>query len=562
MRLVILLVACVCAPAYAQTEGLQIPEDDVHRFLDRQRVLGTLSHGDLGAKPLSSYAAQALLDSLALRDSLLSPLDKRRLSELRGDTLGGLFGSWVANRTRLYEDSRAFASVSGTVGNSEYAFEAAPLFFVDGGPVVQTESIETPPETWRFSRGARAAGRVGRFFFDTRVLENQARIPLGAIQREGVTAPRIGFARYPAGAEPYYDYFIASGTAGYRGDVLEARLGRDRNTWGYGRSSVLLDDYASAFDQLQLRWSVWRLSFQNLYARPVDPRDSGRESGPLLPQRYLAMHRLAIDLGAGVEAEIFETIVFASDTSASGQRDGFELAYLNPFQFYRATERELGSPDNALLGVGLAWQALPGLRVYGQGILDELTVSRIRDNYWGNKWAFIAGAEISDPWIPGLGRIRQLDLQAEYARLRPYIYSHFTVESSFVHYGDGLGHPAGPNASDVSASLRYRPTAHTEAAVDLSYTVRGRNTDEINFGADPYRTYLDRNSDDDVPTLQGVRQREWLVEGRAGVRLLPDLTAGAALRFRSVDDAENGQVRYVAPVIYARWGLPFASDRY
>ena len=560
MRLALVLFVCACAPALAQSNGLQTPEDDVHQFLDRQRVLGTLPGADLGAKPLSSYAAQALLDSLSLRDSLLTPLDRQRLSELNGDAVGGMFGPWLAQRSRLYEDARAFASVTGEVGESDYSLEVAPLIYVDGGPVLQTDGIETPPESWRFSRGARAAGHVGRFFFDTKVLENQARIPLGAVQRDGVTAPRLGFVRYPAGAEPYYDYFVASGVAGYRGDVLEARLGRDRNHWGYARTSVVLDDYAPAYDQLQLRWTVWRLSFQNLYARMVDPRDQSGDA--LLPQRYVAMHRLAMDLGAGVEAEIFETIVFASDTSSNGRREGFELAYLNPFQFYRATERELGSPDNALLGAGLAWQALPGLRLYGQGILDELTVSRIRDDYWGNKWAFIVGAEVSDPWIPGLGRIRQFDVQAEYARLRPYLYSHFAVESSFVHHGDGLGHPAGPNASDASASVRYRPTRHLEAALDLAYTLRGRNTDEINYGADPYRTYLDRNSNDDVPTLQGIRQREWLVEARAGVRLLPDLTAGAALRFRSIDDALDGKTRYVAPLLYARWGLPFASDRY
>ena len=561
-RLAAVLLAALAAPtALAQADGLQLPEDDVHQFLDRQRVLGHLPDGDLGAKPLSVYAAQALLDSLALADSLLAPVDRRRLAELRGESVGGVFGPAIAGRTPLYDDGQAFARVTGKVGGSEYGLEVAPLGYVDGGLVEQTESVASDAETWRFSRGVRAAGHVGRFFFDMKALENQARVPLGRVQRDEITAPRLGFVRYPAGREPYYDYFVASGVAGYRGDVLEARLGRDRNAWGYGRASLALDDYATAYDQLQLRWAVWRLSFQTLYARMVDPRPERGSGDRLLPQRYVALHRLAADLGP-VEAEVFETIVFASDTSASGRRDGFELAYLNPFQFYRATERELGSPDNALLGAGIAWRALPGLRLYGQGILDELTVSRLRDDYWGNKWAFIAGAEVSDPGVPGLGRIRGLDLQAEYARLRPYLYSHFALESSFVHYGDGLGHPAGPNASDTSARVRYRPTAHVEAALDLSYTVRGRNTDSLNYGSDPTRTYLDRTSNDDVPTLQGVRQREWLVEGRAGVRLLPDLTAGAAVRFRSVDDALDGRTRYVAPLLYARWGLPFASDRY
>ena len=561
LALVTLLSAGPLSDARAQSEGLLQPEDDVHRFLDRQRVLGHLPGADLGAKPLSVARADALLDSVATRDSLLAPIDRRRLAELRGDRVGGLLGPALARRTALYRDPRAFASVTGVAGRTPYGFEAAPIAFLDGGPARQTEGPDALSSTYRLTRGARVAGHVGRVFFDARATENQTQIPLGAVQRAEVTGPRLGFAVYPDETLPGYDYTVSSGVVGYRGDVFEARFGRDRNAWGFGRESVVLSDFATVYDQLQLRWDVWRLGFQSLYARFNDPRTPGQSDG-LLPQRYAALHRLAVDLGRGVELEAFETIVFATDTTDQGRRGGFELAYLSPVQFFRATERDLGSPDNAMLGVGAAWRAAPGLRLYGQGLLDELTASRFFDDYWGNKWAFIAGAEVSDPGLPGVGRLRGLDLQLEYARLRPYLYSHRETATGFVHYGDALGHPAGPNASDLSLSARYRPAAHLELALDAAYTVRGRNTDSLNYGSDPERSFRDRVSNDDVPTLQGVRQTEWIAEGRAGARLLPDLSAGAAVRLRSVDDALDGRRRYVAPVVYLRWGLPFASDRW
>ena len=559
--LALLALFATLPTARAQVEGLLIPEDDVHRFLDRQRVLGHLPGADLGAKPLSVARAAALLDRVAARDSLLAPIDRRRLAELRGERVGGLFGPALAARTALYRAPRAFASVSGVQGSTPYGFEVAPLAYLDGGPARETAGDQAVGSTFRLTRGARVAGHVGRVFFDARATENQTQIPLGRVQRPEVTAPRLGFAVYPEGDVPSYDYTVSSGVVGYQGEVFEARFGRDRNTWGFGHESIVLSDYATVYDQLQLRWDVWRLGFQSLYARFNDPR-TPPESDGLLPNRYAAMHRLAVDLGWGLEVEAFETIVFAADTTDRRRRTGFELGYLSPVQFYRATERDLGSPDNAMLGVGAAWQAVPGLRVYGQGLLDELTASRFFDDYWGNKWAFITGLEVSDPGLPGLGRLRGLDLQLEYARLRPYIYSHRDRATGFVHSGDALGHPAGPNASDLSLSALYRPAAHVELALDAAYTVRGRNTDSLNFGSDPARPFGDRVSNDDVPTLQGVRQTEWLAEGRAGLRLLPDLTAGAAVRLRSVDDALDGRRRYVAPVVYLRWGLPFASDRW
>ena len=541
--------------AKAQSEGLLQPEDDVHLFLERQRVLGAVSDPELGARPLSTYRAYAILDSLARRDSLarladpdqatalsdpsapapprrrelLSPLDRARLARLRGETTAGVFGPAVASRTRLYQDGRSFARAAGQVpGGADYALEVEPLLFLEGGPGRQTEVGDADPSPFVYSaaRGLRVAARLGRVFADARVEETQRRVPLGDAGRR--SAPRLGFTVFPdgRGVAPVYDYLNTTGMVGYIGPSFEARFGRDRNRWGLGRESTFLTDYAAPYDQLQLRFRVWRLAFQSLYARSVElPPSDG-----LAPSRYIAAHRAALDLGRGVEIEAFETVAFATDTTDQGRRGGFELAYLNPIQFYRGTERDIGSPDNVLLGAGIAWRPTGGVRLYAQGLLDELVSSAFFEDDWRNKWGFVTGVDLSDPGAPGLGRVQGLDVTVEYARLRPYLYAHRVRESAFTNLGDVLGHPAGPNASDLTVSARYRPLPDWEASVDVVRTVRGRNTEEENFGSDPTRSNRDRVRDTGVTTLQGIRQAEWLVEAQAGVRLLPNATAGLALR--------------------------------
>ncbi|MFN3597603.1 MAG: hypothetical protein ACK41D_10075 [Rubricoccaceae bacterium] len=556
------LLLALAPTAPAQTDGLQQIDDETQRFLERQRTLGHLADGRLDVLPLSARDARALLDSLAARPDALTDTDRRLLAHLRGERPAGLLTRYAqALSPELYRNNRTLLSVRGDAQGVPFGFEADAVLNLAYGPVQVYDAAGRRPQrtAWLNTRGVRAAGHAGRFFFETRVEENQARAPEPRFVPQ--TAPRLGFTLF---RDSTYDYFNSTGVIGYRGPVLEARFGRDRNRWGFARSSPYLSNYAAPYDHLQLRWTVWRLQFTNLYARFTNPvRPAGARGDDLYQQRFGAFHRLAIRLPAGLEAEVFEAIIFGADTTAFGRRASFfELAYLNPFQFYRGAERDIGSPDNALAGGGLAWQGLGGARLYGQLLLDELSFARLRDDWWGNKWAVVAGAEVSDPGLPGLGRLRGLDLRAEAARLRPYLYSHRGLGTAYVHFRDGLGHPAGPNAEDLTLSARYVPSPDMEAVLDLAFTRRGRNTATQNFGSDPLEPYTTRVSDDDVVMLQGVRQSNVLAEARLGYRLLPDATAGAAVLYVTRNDAELGRTRYAVPQVFLRWGVPFASTRY
>ncbi len=560
MRLLPLFFLLLSAPAaQAQQEGLLQTDDAFSRALLRQQALGRLPGAFLSAQPLSAYAARAYADSALASSGELGRADRALLRRFAGRVDGPGVGFVQRTLPFLYTDGSSVYSVRA----EEYALELAPLATLSYGRARNDGSAliggEGSVPVWQNTRGVRAAGHVGEHvFFESRLLENQRRVARPAFDR--TTAPRLGNIKFPDGT---YDYFVATGILGLRSQYFEARLGRDRNRWGFGQTNLFLTDYATVYDQLQLRTSFWHLQYTNLFARFSSFRPAGEPVDSILPRKYGVFHRLVLDLPGRVQAEVFESVVFASDTTGANRRTGFDFAYLNPVIFYRAVEHDLGSPDNVLLGAGLSWVATPGVQVYGQVLLDELRVEELFNDWWGNRWGYQLGLFLADPGL-GATRLRDFDLRVEYTRQRPFLYSHRTEATAYLHYGDLLGHPAGPNTSDLAVSASYRPVPHVWAALDLAFTQRGRSPNRSSFGEDPERSYnvRDFSLDDDTPTLHGVRQALVLAEARVGYELLPSLFLEAALRAESVDDAERGLDRYVAPFASLRWGLPFQSVRY
>ena len=554
--LLALLAPLALGPAaHAQTEGLLQIESDVERFLLRQHALGRLPALDVGSLPLNAAYAQTLLDSLAGAPGL-SAVDRRLVAGYRGAEPLGLAAGPVVRRTPLYPNGRSFVHVAG----DGYAVEVVPLLDLSAGPALVNRP-DGGPEEWAraqtLRRGARAAGHVGRFFAEARVTENQDLVPLGS--RALRTAPRVGYAITTGDPDPTYDYLRSAGIVGYRDRFVEVRAGRDRNRWGFARGALLLSDYATEYDHVGVRVQAGPFTVQSLYARFLDPQERVRREIDVSGLRYGVFHRAAVRPGAGLEFEVFESVMFGD--REDDNRNGFEPAYLVPFALYRTVERDLGSPDNVLLGAGAAWRFAPGWRVYGQGLLDELTAERFFEDSWTNKWAFVLGAQVVDPAVPGLGRLRNTDLRVEYARLRPYLYSHRDSVTAAVHFGDGIGHPAGPNTSDLTVRLAHRPTANVEVSLDAWTTVRGRNSDSLNYGSDPARPYIDRVPEPN-PTLQGFRQRVVYADLRLGARVLPEAVVGLSLQARSTDDEVDGGSGVVTPQVFLRWGLAESGPRY
>ena len=265
--------------------------DPMHRFLERQKTAGHLPGAFVSTQPLSAYEAQTYLDTLAARaDSLnLTRSERRWVARFRGE-MPAPGVRWAQSVWgRLYPNGQDLAAVSG----EGYGLQVNPLLYASVGRGFRTEGDVT---TWRNTRGVRASGHIGPVFFESRFTENQERPLVNAFQTNGDTAPRLGFVLQQNGS--VYDYFTVEGVVGVRSKFFEVRFGRDRNRWGFGRQSLHLSNYPTAYEQLQIRTNVWRLQYTNLFTRftrAVGLPAQGDRSDAVQPRSYGAFHRLAFN---------------------------------------------------------------------------------------------------------------------------------------------------------------------------------------------------------------------------------------------------------------------------
>jgi hypothetical protein len=276
-----------------------------------------------------------------------------------------------------------------------------------------------------------------------------------------------------------------------------------------------------------------------------------------IPQKYGALHRLSVAINRRMQLGVFEGVVFTPDSV----RRGYELSFLNPVIFYRAVESDRGSAGNVILGGDFQWLVRPGFLTYTQFIVDEFRIRELKNpgrGWWGNKWGWTFGVHVIDP-IPV---IKNSSIRAEYTRTRPFTYSHRTGNQGYEHYGDFLAHPAGPNSEDVALFLTLQPTSRVFAEVSVAATVRGRNQETENVGADPSVPYTTRDGDFGHRLLQGIPQNHVLLEFHAGYELLPLVFLEAALHTERYRDGQLGEQWHISPIVTLRWGLPFQSVRY
>lgn len=546
-------------PASAQPAKLIHIDDPMTEFLIRQRAAGRLPDAHLAHLPLSGAEAIQYLDSLEASDAPLPETQRRLLDQYRRATPQP--GAQAVRQTigGTYANGHDLLAVE----DDDYALHLNPLLYVAAGPArYTTDEGSGTGISWQGSGGFQASGRLGdHLFFDSRLEYNLRRLPRRPpeVDSRTTTLPRQGWVRFSRARPKIYEYWDMTGVVGYRTDHVEVRFGHTRNRWGYGKSSMVLSNYAPEYDQLQIRTSVWRLQYTNLFARFNDyatPNEGG-----LSPHRYGAFHRLDVNVSDRVSISLFESIIFGPD-SLSQRADRFELSYLNPLLFYKAVQHNLevtgGTPDNSLLGAGGRVRIVDGVEVYAQLLLDEFKPPELvsGDGWWGNKWGFLAGAHLAEAGI------EDLSLRMEFGQVRPYTYSHRTTTTAYVHARDLLGYPAGPNTRNAALFLRYHPSLRVRGGLNLAYTWGGRNTETENWGADPLRSFNSRVRNFGNTIGQGVPVQTLLGEAFVGYQLLPDLWIEAALHLQSRHDDAEGLDRQIEPLIQLRWNRPFESRRW
>jgi Capsule assembly protein Wzi len=338
------------------------------------------------------------------------------------------------------------------------------------------------------TRGISARGLIAKKIgFSTFVTDNQERGPL-FYQRYVDTnraVPGVGF--YKPFKKNALDYLDARGSVTFNASkFVDIQFGFDKNFIGNGFRSLFLSDWGNSYTFLKLNTKVWKFNYQNLFMELMPQFRKNGDS--LLDRKYAAMHHLSINVTKWLNIGLFEGVVF-------GRKNRFDFSYLNPVILYRHIEGQNGSPDNALLGLDFKANVAHRMQFYGQLMLDEFAIDDVRKlpTSWRNKFGIQLGAKYVDAF-----GIKNLDLQAEVNRVRPFTYSHRDTIGNYTHYNQPLAHPLGANFQELVAVANYQPFNKLNINARLIYYQQGLDSAGVNYGANIFKDYdtRDLNSND------------------------------------------------------------------
>lgn len=485
------------------------PQDEsYYHLLDRYEIRqGHFSeHFFTSFKPISRKAiagfAEDVLDSAQLE---LSATDKFNLRFLLNDNWEWTPAAEVRQEPLLKYFYRAKPDLYH-VQTPDFDLHVNPVLYLQGGfeqgsdirPYVNTRGVEL--------RGS-IDGKVGFYSF---LAENQAVFP--SYVREQIGERRIvpGEAFWKRFKQEGVDFFTARAHVNLQATKhIGVQFGQDRFFLGNGMRSLLLSDVGNSYPFLKIQTQVWRFNYTNLFAQlrgniPASP--SGSSANIRYPKKYLAMHHLSLNISDHFNVGLFEAIISGDST-----RGGFEVEYLNPVIFYRAVEQFGGSQDNALVGADFKWNFLRHIQLYGQFALDEFLLSAYRESegWWGNKWALQLGGKYVD-----LFGLPNLDLQLEWNRVRPFMYSHITEYTSYNHYSQPLAHPLGANFDEKLAIIRYQPAGRWSATLSLVQSEFGEDPEGENFGGNLFKSYTSRTQDRGFEIGGGINSRAYMADLR------------------------------------------------
>ena len=345
------------------------------------------------------------------------------------------------------------------------------------------------------TRGVSVRGLIGKKIgFSSFITDNQERGPVFFQQQVGKyrAVPGVGF--YKPFKKTGVDYFDARGYITFNAaKFIDFQLGYDKNFIGNGYRSLFLSDWGNSNLFAKINTKIWKLNYQNIF---MELMPQFKKSGDkLLPRKYAAMHHLSMNVTKWLNVGLFEGVVF-------GRQDHFDFQYLNPIIFYRHIEGTVGSPDNALAGLDFKANVAHRLQFYGQFLLDEFILKEVKNNptSWVNKFGIQAGVK----YIDAFG-IKNMDLQFETNRVRPFTYSHNDTIANYTHYNQPLAHPLGANFQEFIGILDYQPANKWHIYARAIYYNQGLDSAGINFGGNIFRDYTTRSSNDGFKMAGGKK---------------------------------------------------------
>ena len=350
-----------------------------------------------------------------------------------------------------------------------------------------------------------------------------------------------------------YDYPVATGHVSYSpSKAFNLQLGHGKLFIGDGYRSLLLSDNASSYPFFKLNTTFWKLKYTNTWMSLRDVRPEVTENGSFRT-KYMANHYLSYNITKRLNIGLFESVIWQNDNNR-----GFDFNYINPIIFYRAIEFSTGSRGgNALIGLTAKYKFTDRMNVYGQLIIDEFSTSDVSgaNGSYKNKTGYQLGLKYYDAF-----GLKNLVIQIEYNRVRPFTYSHNTVVLNYGHNNQSMAHTLGANFSEFIAISRY-DCGRIFADAKFILAKRGFefNTPEDSFyyGGSIYGTEDDRENEYGYEVAGGNTAKFFHMELQGGYVINPatNLKVYGSLIFRDLNPEQNTETVFKSQTSWVNFGI-------
>ncbi len=300
-----------------------------------------------------------------------------------------------------------------------------------------------------------------------------------------------------------FDFYRTISSFSYQDAHFLVQFGKGENAWGYGESgSLVLSGKTLSYTYLRLRGRFGPIEMTMLQGKltqqpPVYTSIDSLQGGAVrrnYADKWMAAHRYEFTLHRSFRIGFFEQVIY-------GER-GPDPDYFHPLSFIRGIEHFGRDRDNVLIGFDGHFYPVAGMALFGQFLIDDMQFSKIFSNdSRADRNAQLVSLKLSDPLI-----LRNTLVYAEYARVRPFVYSHKFEINIDQHWGVNLGYPIPPNSDQLTLGLRLFPHKRLTLEAEWQQWRHGANPSEtVNVGGDVLRSIRD-HAKASVRLLEGDRE--------------------------------------------------------
>jgi hypothetical protein len=313
--------------------------------------------------------------------------------------------------------------------------------------------------------GASVKGRKDNlhFYLDARITsESRESSHLYSYDREFYETQNADeFARFTYISYPRYKASLSLdfpfGDLGFRRDALQ---------WGPGIfHNLSFNSQAIPFNHFYYKGKIGPVRVMSLWGQlSLDSAQSVNSHSPEWNSdyRHVYAHRYEWNILQDLMLGITEQLIVYNDGAPAA------LIPIAPLFMEKGQVNERNNNGN--IAIDLSYRLPKWGLFYTEFLVDDLQdPGTLFDDFWGNRWAWMAGAHLARDW-----HLMQWGLIAEYARVEPWVYTHYYPQTAqSAHRGYPLGEQLGPNSQTITTKLYLRENFSWTTGIRMDWIWKG-----------------------------------------------------------------------------------------